>query len=93
MPEGYRPYDPIIMGFLSPDSDSPFGQGGLNAYAYCAGDPVNRIDPSGHGWVTWLVAGIGKSTASRGRQTAKSILQAKMRISAASLSRERRRLS
>lgn len=59
MPEGYRPYDPIIMAFLSPDSDSPFGQGGLNAYAYCAGDPVNRIDPSGHGWVTWLVAGIG----------------------------------
>lgn len=59
IPSGYRPYDPLIMGFLSPDSDSPFGQGGLNPYAYCAGDPVNRIDPSGHGWVTWLAAGIG----------------------------------
>ncbi len=59
IPSGYRPYDPIVMGFLSPDSDSPFGQGGLNPYAYCAGDPVNRIDPSGHGWLTWLVAGIG----------------------------------
>jgi len=59
IPSGYRPYDPIVMGFLSPDSDSPFGQGGLNPYAYCAGDPVNRIDPSGHGWLTWLAAGIG----------------------------------
>lgn len=59
IPSGYRPYDPIVMGFLSPDSDSPFGQGGLNPYAYCSGDPVNRIDPSGHGWLTWLVAGIG----------------------------------
>ncbi|TDV55760.1 RHS repeat-associated protein [Pseudomonas graminis] len=59
IPSGYRPYDPIVMGFLSPDSDSPFGQGGLNPYVYCAGDPVNRIDPSGHGWLTWLVAGIG----------------------------------
>ncbi len=59
IPSGYRPYDPIVMGFLSPDSDSPFGRGGLNPYAYCAGDPVNRIDPSGHGWLTWLVAGIG----------------------------------
>ena len=59
IPSGYRPYDPIVMGFLSPDSDCPFGQGGLNSYAYCAGDPVNRIDPSGHGWLTWLVAGVG----------------------------------
>lgn len=59
IPSGYRPYDPVIMGFLSPDNDSPFGQGGLNAYAYCAGDPVNRIDPSGHGWLTWALAGIG----------------------------------
>lgn len=63
IPSGYRPYDPIVMGFLSPDSDSPFGQGGLNPYAYCAGDPVNRIDPSGHGWLTWLVAGIGIALA------------------------------
>lgn len=66
IPSGYRPYDPIIMGFLSPDSDSPFGQGGLNPYVYCAGDPVNRIDPSGHGWVTWLVAGIGIGLAVAG---------------------------
>ncbi|ORC59035.1 hypothetical protein BZK31_12400 [Pseudomonas floridensis] len=30
---------------------SPFGKGGLNAYAYCLGDPVNRKDPTGRGAV------------------------------------------
>jgi len=36
------------MRFNSPDSLSPFGDGGLNGYAYCVGDPVNRSDPTGH---------------------------------------------
>lgn len=45
---GYRAYATATMRFNSPDSLSPFGEGGLNAYAYCAGDPVNRTDPSGH---------------------------------------------
>jgi len=36
------------MRFHSPDSFSPFAAGGINAYMYCGGDPVNRIDPSGH---------------------------------------------
>lgn len=36
------------MRFNSPDSWSPFGEGGLNYYAYCMGDPVNRTDPTGH---------------------------------------------
>ncbi|MFT0869056.1 RHS repeat-associated core domain-containing protein [Pseudomonas sp. CAM1A] len=45
---GYRHYNPRLMRFGSPDSFSPFGAGGINAYAYCGGDPVNRIDPSGH---------------------------------------------
>ncbi|MFJ3075247.1 RHS repeat-associated core domain-containing protein [Pseudomonas sp. NPDC087029] len=49
---GYRAYSPGLMRFEAPDSWSPFGRGGLNAYSYCAGDPVNRTDPSGHmvGW-------------------------------------------
>jgi len=45
---GYRAYMPQLMRFNSPDSLSPFGRGGLNAYAYCYGDPINRTDSSGH---------------------------------------------
>ncbi|MFJ4066827.1 RHS repeat-associated core domain-containing protein [Pseudomonas sp. NPDC089996] len=44
---GYRLYQTRICCFLSPDTLSPFGDGGLNCYAYCAGDPINKIDPSG----------------------------------------------
>ncbi|ACA88347.1 RHS repeat-associated core domain-containing protein [Shewanella woodyi] len=50
--QGYRFYNPILMRFQSPDSMSPFGEAGLNVYAYCHGDPVNFNDPTGHldGW-------------------------------------------
>lgn len=47
---GYRSYNPVLMRFNSPDSLSPFGKGGLNAYCYCGGDPTNRIDMTGHFW-------------------------------------------
>ena len=47
---GYRAFNPVLMRFNSPDSWSPFGEGGVNSYAYCAGDPVNRTDPTGHAW-------------------------------------------
>ncbi|WP_238543153.1 RHS repeat-associated core domain-containing protein, partial [Pseudomonas sp. GM78] len=45
---GYRQFNPVLMRFNRPDSWSPFGEGGLNAYGYCGGDPRNRRDPSGH---------------------------------------------
>lgn len=48
---GYRAYKPALMRFHSPDSLSPFGRGGLNAYGYCIGDPINLGDPSGHAFI------------------------------------------
>jgi RHS repeat-associated protein len=45
---GYRAYNPRLMRFHSPDNLSPFGEGGLNAYMYCSGEPVMNSDPTGH---------------------------------------------
>ena len=46
--QGYRAFNPMLMRFNIPDSLSPFGKGGINAYGYCGGDPLNRVDPTGH---------------------------------------------
>lgn len=45
---GYRIYNPAQARFCSPDNLSPFGRGGINAYAYCKGDPINWVDRDGH---------------------------------------------
>ncbi|MBC8881212.1 MULTISPECIES: RHS repeat-associated core domain-containing protein [Pseudomonas] len=45
---GYRTFNPVLMRFNSPDSLSPFGEGGVNAYGYCGGDPVNWVDWTGN---------------------------------------------
>ncbi|WP_409312973.1 RHS repeat-associated core domain-containing protein [Pseudomonas putida] len=47
----YRLFSSCLMRFFTPDAWSPFGAGGLNAYAYCENDPLNHSDPSGHGKV------------------------------------------
>ncbi|WP_080268742.1 RHS repeat-associated core domain-containing protein [Pseudomonas avellanae] len=65
---GYRAFNPVLMRFNSPDSLSPFGEGGLNAYAYCEGDPINRVDPSGH------VRLFLKNTSSSGRSRSQTSL-------------------
>jgi len=57
---GYRGYSPTLMRCDCPDSSSPFAAGGVNPYGWCAGDPINRSDPSGHmSWLNWLGWGVG----------------------------------
>ncbi len=72
---GHRVYNPTLMKFHSPDDYGPYGEAGFNLYAYCLGDPVNYVDPTGN--VAWLAIpraiwgglkslfGLGKS-ASKG---------------------------
>lgn len=57
---GYRAYSPALRRFTCPDSESPFGEGGVNPYVYCGHDPVNNTDPSGHA--------PGKNVAAREEQ-------------------------
>ncbi|MEJ5060073.1 MULTISPECIES: RHS repeat-associated core domain-containing protein [unclassified Pseudomonas] len=77
---GYRAYSPALMRFHSPDSMSPFGRGGLNPYAYCLGDPINRVDPTGHfSWQSILgialsIVGVVASFATFGAATPLAIL-------------------
>ncbi|MEE1889786.1 RHS repeat-associated core domain-containing protein [Pseudomonas carassii] len=45
---GRRAYNYILRRFHSPDSKSPFDEGGINAYCFVLGDPINGSDPSGN---------------------------------------------
>jgi RHS repeat-associated protein len=68
---GYRAFNPVLLRFNSPDSWSPFGEGGLNSYAYCLGDPINRYDPDGHTTMTMAMRATVKLVQWRGHARAK----------------------
>ena len=57
-----RYYNPKWGRFISPDSIEyldPNSINGLNLYAYCGNNPVNRFDPSGHFPITaMLITGL-----------------------------------
>lgn len=74
---GHRVYNPVLMRFHSADHFSPFGEGGMNPYAYCVGDPINHSDPTGR-FFEWLGANplhsLGLNTALLAANLVASIL-------------------
>lgn len=78
---GTRAFNPVLMRFNSPDELSPFGEGGINSYAYCAGDPINRFDPTGNAPIFLLprfknAAMAGPSSSQRASVIVKNPLNA-----------------
>lgn len=61
-----RLYSPSKMRFNSSDHLSPFDKGGLNSYAYCEGDPINRHDPTGESSVLLSLLNFGAKNVAKG---------------------------
>ena len=71
--KGHRLFSPLLCRLAAPDVLSPFDRGGLNAYAYCAGDPVNYSDPSGQFSVSF--SGMAKTFGAMKKTGATALLR------------------
>jgi RHS repeat-associated protein len=85
--QGYRAFNTAQQRFHSPDSLSPFDEGGLNAYAYCLGDPVNQTDPSGHSLLSKFLSLFGKSAKKTGRKSGNITTKSVNKINSPTLQR------
>ena len=52
-----RYYDPEIGRWINSDNMITTGSdlAGLNLFAYCGNNPVNRVDPSGRFWISAII--------------------------------------
>lgn len=59
---GARYYSPFLGRFLTPDTvvQSPMDPQTFNRYSYCGNNPVNRVDPSGHSWLSKIFDRVNK---------------------------------
>ncbi|MBE7061823.1 MAG: RHS repeat-associated core domain-containing protein, partial [Clostridiales bacterium] len=72
-----RYYDPQVCRFITIDSIEyidPETINGLNLYAYCGGNPVMNIDPTGHSWWSDFWSGV-KARATYAWEEVKSFFE------------------